>query len=128
MTCLVCDTKAYRVKTEVTPDADAKEGPVLPTEEWAERDTLMSRVGFVDVHVGTGGCVVSLIFLPHFYVHFGASVLYTLHAILSILRCCHLMLARSVSVAQMSHPSWSQEPRGSPFLNSFLTQIKSATR
>ncbi|OCB84377.1 hypothetical protein A7U60_g8361 [Sanghuangporus baumii] len=57
VTCLVCDTAAYRVKTEVPPDEDAKEGPILPTEDWAERDTLRSKSGDVDVHVGTDGCI-----------------------------------------------------------------------
>ncbi|EJD01144.1 uncharacterized protein FOMMEDRAFT_169318 [Fomitiporia mediterranea MF3/22] len=57
VTCLVCDTPAYRVKADVPPDEDAKQGPVLPTEDWAERNTLMSRSGLVDVHVGKGGCI-----------------------------------------------------------------------
>ena len=62
VSCLVCDTAAYRVKTEVPPDEDAKEGPVLPTEDWAERDTLRSKTGYVDVHVGKEGCIVSVPF------------------------------------------------------------------
>ncbi|KAL5527376.1 hypothetical protein ACEPAG_6167 [Sanghuangporus baumii] len=57
VTCLVCDTAAYRVKTEVPPDEDAKEGPIMPTEDWAERDTLRSKSGYVDVHVGKEGCI-----------------------------------------------------------------------
>ncbi|KAL5508263.1 hypothetical protein ACEPAH_5882 [Sanghuangporus vaninii] len=57
VTCLVCNTAAYRVKTEVPPDEDAKEGPILPTEDWAERDTLRSKSGYVDVHVGKEGCI-----------------------------------------------------------------------
>ncbi|KAL5488063.1 hypothetical protein ACEPAI_6171 [Sanghuangporus weigelae] len=57
VTCLVCDTAAYRIKTEVPPDEDAKEGPILPTEDWAERDTLRSKSGYVDVRVGTEGCI-----------------------------------------------------------------------
>lgn len=60
--CLVCNTVAYRVKADLTHDTDAKEGPVLPTEDWAEHDMLKSRSGWVEVHNAPAGCIVSLAF------------------------------------------------------------------
>ncbi|KAI5124959.1 hypothetical protein M0805_007386 [Coniferiporia weirii] len=55
--CLVCNTASYRVNVDVPPDSDAKEGPVLPTEDWTERDTLTSMSGWVEVHTGGKGCI-----------------------------------------------------------------------
>lgn len=61
--CLVCETSTYRIGAEVAPDTDAKEGPILPSDDWTERETLLSRNGWVLVNVGAGGCIVSR--LPH---------------------------------------------------------------
>lgn len=58
--CLVCTVSVYCVITEVAQDADAKPGPVLPTEDWAERETMISRTGWIEVHVGNNGCIVSV--------------------------------------------------------------------
>lgn len=50
----------YCVTTEVAQDAAARPGPVMPTEDWAERETLSSKTGWVEVHVSNNGCIVSV--------------------------------------------------------------------
>ncbi len=60
--CLACDISVYRIKTEVSPDMDAKEGPMLPEEDWAEHDVLRSRTGWIEVYCGHGGSKARLLF------------------------------------------------------------------
>ncbi|TDL29529.1 hypothetical protein BD410DRAFT_779952 [Rickenella mellea] len=55
--CLVCNTDAYRVHQDLTPETEAREGPILPTDEWAERDTLLSKSGWIEVNKGSAGCI-----------------------------------------------------------------------
>lgn len=50
----------YCVTTEIAQDAAARPGPVMPTEDWAERETLSSKTGWVEVHVSNNGCIVSV--------------------------------------------------------------------
>ncbi|KAF8239024.1 hypothetical protein L208DRAFT_1239740 [Tricholoma matsutake] len=50
ITCLVCDLVAYRVYQTYTADIEGKEGPLLPTEDWVERDVLKSSSGLIEVN------------------------------------------------------------------------------
>lgn len=34
----------------VSPEVDSAEGPVLPTDDWAEQEVLKSTSGWVEVH------------------------------------------------------------------------------
>lgn len=49
LTCLVCQTLVYRAKQVLYATADGGEGPVLPGDNWAEQDVLMSASGWVEV-------------------------------------------------------------------------------
>ena len=43
----------------VPPDIEAREGPIMPSEDWFEQDVLLSASGWIEVHVGRSGCIVS---------------------------------------------------------------------
>lgn len=49
LSCLVCNTLVYRVAHTIHPGEEAREGPVVPSAEWAEEDVLRSSTGLVDV-------------------------------------------------------------------------------
>ncbi|KAF5388431.1 hypothetical protein D9615_000670 [Tricholomella constricta] len=59
ITCLLCHLLVYRVCQTYSADVEGKDGPLLPTEDWVERDILMSLSGWVEVHKGclTGAAV-----------------------------------------------------------------------
>jgi hypothetical protein len=61
ISCLVCDSEAYRIALEIAQESELKEGPVIPTDDWVECEILQSKTGWVDVYVGPQGCVVSVI-------------------------------------------------------------------
>lgn len=61
LTCLLCQTLAYRVQQLVPLDVEGQEGPLLPTYDWVEQDILMSSSGWIEVH---SNCLVSC-FSPH---------------------------------------------------------------
>ncbi|KAF8559458.1 hypothetical protein OG21DRAFT_1493342 [Imleria badia] len=50
LTCLLCQTVAYRVQQLVASDVDIQEGPLLPSPDWVEQDTLLSSCGWIEVH------------------------------------------------------------------------------
>ena len=50
----------YRVAQRITPDLVSEEGPVLPTEDWAEKELRKSLSGWIEVYQG---CLVSTAFL-----------------------------------------------------------------
>lgn len=50
LTCLLCQTLAYRVRQFVPLDVEGQEGPLLPTYDWVEQDILMSSCGWIEVH------------------------------------------------------------------------------
>ncbi|KAF9464811.1 hypothetical protein BDZ94DRAFT_1215558 [Collybia nuda] len=50
ITCLICGLLAYRVYQTYPADVEGKDGPLLPTEDWVERDILKSSNGWVEVH------------------------------------------------------------------------------
>ncbi|KAJ6560412.1 hypothetical protein B0H19DRAFT_1234658 [Mycena capillaripes] len=50
LTCLVCQVLVYRVHQIVSLDADGRDGPLIPTEEWVEQDILKSPSGWIEVH------------------------------------------------------------------------------
>ncbi|KAG2156435.1 hypothetical protein DEU56DRAFT_767046 [Suillus clintonianus] len=50
LTCLLCQTLAYRVQQLVPLDVEGQEGPLLPTFDWVEQDILMSSCGWIEVH------------------------------------------------------------------------------
>ncbi|KAI6152399.1 hypothetical protein BKA82DRAFT_12669 [Pisolithus tinctorius] len=50
LTCLICQTLAYRVQQLVTLDVDGQEGPLLPSSDWVEQETLKSSHGWIEVY------------------------------------------------------------------------------
>ncbi|KAF9236214.1 hypothetical protein BU15DRAFT_89261 [Melanogaster broomeanus] len=50
LTCLVCQTLAYRVQQLVASDVDGQEGPLLPSPDWVEQEALLSSSGWIEVH------------------------------------------------------------------------------
>ncbi|KAG6331869.1 hypothetical protein ID866_7220, partial [Astraeus odoratus] len=50
LTCLICETLAYRVQQLVPPNVDGQEGPLLPSSDWMEQETLKSSCGWIEVH------------------------------------------------------------------------------
>ncbi|KAH7887398.1 hypothetical protein F5I97DRAFT_1941864 [Phlebopus sp. FC_14] len=50
LTCLLCQTLVYRVQQVVTVDIDGQEGPLLPSLDWVEQETLKSSCGWIEVH------------------------------------------------------------------------------
>ncbi|KAM5531923.1 hypothetical protein V8D89_014393 [Ganoderma adspersum] len=49
VTCLVCALPTYRVVQQITPDLSTEEGPVLPTDEWVEKELCKSATGWIEV-------------------------------------------------------------------------------
>ncbi|KAG6845443.1 hypothetical protein H0H87_009351 [Tephrocybe sp. NHM501043] len=56
LTCLLCQLVVYRVYQMYTPEIEGRDGPLLPTEDWVERDILKSLNGWIEVHKD---CLVS---------------------------------------------------------------------
>ena len=61
LTCLLCQTVAYRVQQLVASDVDLQEGSLLPSPDWVEQETLLSSCGWVEVHKD---CLVSARLVP----------------------------------------------------------------
>lgn len=57
---MICQTLVYQVSQVVPSNVDGGEGPVLPTEEWAESEILKSSQGWIRV---SKNCLVRLGFL-----------------------------------------------------------------
>ncbi|EJD48593.1 hypothetical protein AURDEDRAFT_112994 [Auricularia subglabra TFB-10046 SS5] len=52
LSCLVCNQLVYRVAHSIRPGDEARDGPVVPTAEWAEQEVLRSATGQIDVSRG----------------------------------------------------------------------------
>ncbi|KAF7355747.1 SET domain-containing protein [Mycena sanguinolenta] len=50
LTCLICQVLVYRVHQIVSLDADGRDGPLMPNEDWVEQDILKSPSGWIEVH------------------------------------------------------------------------------
>lgn len=52
--CLNCQSLVYRVSRSSTLNGEERprSGPVIPTEEWVEKDVLKAPTGEVEVHKG----------------------------------------------------------------------------
>ncbi|KAI0772048.1 hypothetical protein BD413DRAFT_51504 [Trametes elegans] len=50
--CLVCGVPTYRVLQRITPDLINEVGPVLPTDDWVEKEMIKSTTGWVEVYQG----------------------------------------------------------------------------
>lgn len=50
--CLNCQSLVYRVSRSSTLNGEERPGPVIPTEEWVEKDVLKTSTGKVEVHKG----------------------------------------------------------------------------
>ncbi|KAF9651124.1 hypothetical protein BDM02DRAFT_977785 [Thelephora ganbajun] len=50
--CLNCQSPVYRVSRSSTLSGEERPGPVIPTEEWVEKDVLKASTGKVEVHKG----------------------------------------------------------------------------
>ncbi|CAE6494349.1 unnamed protein product [Rhizoctonia solani] len=58
VSCLLCRTTAYRVASEVTANFELRDGLVVtPGEEFAEGEILRGRDGFIEVNLGSEGCI-----------------------------------------------------------------------
>jgi hypothetical protein len=57
LSCLLCQTIVYRVLQNIPMDIEGKEGPLLPTDDWAEQETLKSASGWIELH---NGCLVRI--------------------------------------------------------------------
>ncbi|ETW84015.1 hypothetical protein HETIRDRAFT_123713 [Heterobasidion irregulare TC 32-1] len=61
LTCLICDMLVYRVVQLFPPDVESTDGPVLPTEDWVEQETLKSSTGWFEI---SKACLVSSVTSP----------------------------------------------------------------
>ncbi|KAI0637989.1 hypothetical protein C8Q77DRAFT_1153680 [Trametes polyzona] len=52
LTCLICGVPTYRVLQRITPDLINEVGPVLPTDDWVEKELLKSTTGWIEVYNG----------------------------------------------------------------------------
>ncbi|CDO71394.1 hypothetical protein BN946_scf184908.g152 [Trametes cinnabarina] len=52
VTCLVCGIPTYRVLQRITPDLINEVGPLLPSDDWVEKELLKSTTGWVEVYHG----------------------------------------------------------------------------
>jgi len=50
--CLNCQSLVYRVSRSSTLNGEERSGPVIPTEEWIEKDILKTSTGKVEVYKG----------------------------------------------------------------------------
>lgn len=50
--CLNCQSLVYRVSRSSILNGEERPGPVIPTEEWVEKDVLKTSTGMVEVHKG----------------------------------------------------------------------------
>lgn len=50
--CLNCQSLVYRVSRPSALDGEERAGPVIPTEEWVEKDVLKTSTGVVEVYKG----------------------------------------------------------------------------
>ena len=50
--CLNCQSPVYRVSRSSSLNGEERPGPVIPTEEWVEKDVLKTSTGKVEVHKG----------------------------------------------------------------------------
>jgi hypothetical protein len=57
LSCLLCQTIVYRVHQAITTDIEGKDGPMLPTDDWAEQETLKSTSGWIELHSGCLVCI-----------------------------------------------------------------------
>ncbi|CAE6443078.1 unnamed protein product [Rhizoctonia solani] len=58
VSCLLCRTAVYRVASEVTTNFELRDGLVVtPGEEFAEGEILRGRDGFIEVNLGSEGCI-----------------------------------------------------------------------
>jgi hypothetical protein len=71
LTCLICRLSVYRVLQLIPPDMDSTEGPVLPTEEWAEDQVLQSGSGWIEM---AKQCLVSPFARHKIYLAFFSAV------------------------------------------------------
>ncbi|KAJ7098725.1 hypothetical protein B0H15DRAFT_588519 [Mycena belliarum] len=76
LTCLVCKVLVYRVHQIVSLDADGRDGPLMPTEDWVEQDILKSPSGWIEVHTQclTGDAIARAEASPHYSALFSLAI------------------------------------------------------
>ncbi|KAA1466459.1 hypothetical protein DENSPDRAFT_925878 [Dentipellis sp. KUC8613] len=52
LTCLNCSSLVYRIEHIEPPNMEGGEGPVLPTDEWAEHEVLRTSSGWIELSKG----------------------------------------------------------------------------
>ncbi|KIP07675.1 hypothetical protein PHLGIDRAFT_127453 [Phlebiopsis gigantea 11061_1 CR5-6] len=73
LTCLICQTLVYRISQVSLPDVESGEGPVLPTDDWVEKEILKSTDGWIEVSADalTGNSVTDAESSPQYSKIFG---------------------------------------------------------
>lgn len=56
LVCLACDIPVYRLHQIISTEVEGKDVPLLPNDDWAEREIMKSLNGWIDVHKD---CLVS---------------------------------------------------------------------
>lgn len=53
---MLCDLSVYRIFQVVPADVEGKDGPIIPAEDWVEKETMKSVNGWIEVN---NDCLVS---------------------------------------------------------------------
>lgn len=56
LSCLVCQMVVYRVLQNILLTMQEKSGPMLPTSDWVEQETLKSATGWIELHKASLVC------------------------------------------------------------------------
>lgn len=56
LSCLICQIVVYRVLQNIPAKMEEKVGPMLPTDDWVEQETLKSATGWIELHKGCLVC------------------------------------------------------------------------
>lgn len=63
--CLLCDTLTYQICNILSIEMESAEGPLLPSDDWAETEIMKSANGWIDIHKD---CLVRLLLLCLVYL------------------------------------------------------------
>ncbi|KAF5333364.1 hypothetical protein D9611_002672 [Ephemerocybe angulata] len=112
LTCLVCDLPVYRIFQVVPADAEGKDGPILPADDWVEKETMKSPTGWIEVNKEclTGDAII--------HTETDSSYSSLLALVVPPLPPMPIVPPEKVS------PSTSEEPSAAPETPSYLSHIR----
>ncbi|KAF6762051.1 hypothetical protein DFP72DRAFT_1061336 [Ephemerocybe angulata] len=112
LTCLVCDLPVYRIFQVVPADAEGKDGPILPADDWVEKETMKSPTGWIEVNKEclTGDAII--------HAETDSSYSSLLALVVPPLPPMPIVPPEKVS------PSTSEEPSVAPETPSYLSHIR----